>query len=159
MGDFEARALALVESSVKYHPCVTSALTAVRNPAAGHCQVGSLTGAVASNWGSPAATLEASSGCLLGHPSPRSWNRNPLPIQDLRSEASGATHPRKREVKMRPVRIISREVFVTPQRLYAGHPIGMMRQSELPSDRKLRVSAPSDFESRDRSDAVQGAAA
>ena len=43
----------------------------------------------------------------------------------------------KREVKMRPVRIISREVFVTPQRLYAGHPIGMMRQSELPSDRKL----------------------
>ena len=137
MGDFEARALALVESSVKYHPCVTSALTAVRNPAAGHCQVGSLTGAVASNWGSSAATLEAISGCLLGHPFPRSWNRNPLPIQDLRNEASGATHPRKGEVKMRPVRIISREVFVTPQRLYAGHPIGMMRQSELPSDRKL----------------------
>jgi len=26
---------------------------------------------------------------------------------------------------------------MTPQRLYAGHPIGMMRQSELPSDRKL----------------------
>jgi len=38
---------------------------------------------------------------------------------------------------MRPVRTISREVFVTPQRLYAGHPIGMVRQSELPSDRKL----------------------
>src|SRR5258707_11094494 len=26
---------------------------------------------------------------------------------------------------------------MTPQRLYAGHPYGMMRQSELPSDRKL----------------------
>lgn len=26
---------------------------------------------------------------------------------------------------------------MTPQRLYAGHPNGMMRQSELPSDRKL----------------------
>ncbi len=45
--------------------------------------------------------------------------------------------PRERKVKMRPVRTISREVFVTPQRLYAGHPNGMMRQSELPSDRKL----------------------
>jgi hypothetical protein len=60
-----------------------------------------------------------------------------LPIHNLRSEASGATHPRKGAVKMRPVRTISREVFVTPQRLYAGHPIGMVRQSELPSDRKL----------------------
>ena len=48
MGDFEAGALASVESSVKYHPGVISALTAVRDPAAGHCQVGSLTGAVAS---------------------------------------------------------------------------------------------------------------
>ena len=83
MGDFEAGALASVESSVKYHPGVISALTAVRNPAAGHCQVGSLTGAVASNWGSPAATLEALSGCLLGHPSLGSWNRNPLPIHNL----------------------------------------------------------------------------
>ena len=27
--------------------------------------------------------------------------------------------------------------LLTPQRLYAGHPFGMMRQSELPSDRKL----------------------
>ncbi len=122
---------------MKYHPGVISALTAVRDPAAGHCQVGSLTGAVASNWGSPAATLEALSGCLLGHPSPGSRNRNPLPIHNLRSEASGATHPRERAVKMRPVRTISREVFVTPQRLYAGHPFGMVRQSELPSDRKL----------------------
>ena len=137
MGDFEAGALASVESSVKYHPGVISALTAVRDPAAGHCQVGSLTGAVASNWGSPAATLEALSGCLLGHPFPGLWNRNPLPIHNLRSEASGATRPRTRAVKMRPVRTISREVFVTPQRLYAGHPIGMVRQSELPSDRKL----------------------
>src|SRR6059036_2659204 len=79
MGDFEAGALASVESSVKYHPCVTSALTAVRDPAAGHCQVGSLTGAVASNWGSLAVTLEALSGCLLGRPS-SSRHRNPLPM-------------------------------------------------------------------------------
>ena len=137
MGDFEAGALASVESSVKYHPCVTSALTAFHDLGAGHCQVGSLTGAVASNWGSPTATSEALSGCLLGHPSLGSWNRNPLPIHDLGSAASGATRPRERAVKMRPVRTISREVFVTPQRLYAGHPIGMVRQSELPSDRKL----------------------
>ena len=123
MGDFEAGALASVESSVKYHPGVISALTAVRDPAAGHCQVGSLTGAVASNWGSSAATLEALSGCLLGHPSLGSWNRNPLPIHNLESAASGATHPRERAVKMRPVRTISREVFVTPQRLHAGHPL------------------------------------
>jgi hypothetical protein len=137
VGDFEAGALASVESSVKYHPGVISALTAVRDPAAGHCQVGSLTGAVASNWGSPAATLEAHIWLFAGTSVSGEWIRNPLPIHNLRSEASGATHPRKRAVKMRPVRTISREVFVTPQRLYAGHPIGMVRQSELPSDRKL----------------------
>lgn len=38
------------------------------------------------------------------------------------------------EVKTRPVRTISREVFVTPQRLHAGHPSGMMIQSELTGD-------------------------
>ena len=63
---------------------------------------------------------------------------------------------------MRPVRTISREVFVTPQRLYAGHPIGMMRQSELPSDRKLsdqRLALTENVDVlRDRSDAVQSAA-
>ena len=38
---------------------------------------------------------------------------------------------------MRPVRTISREVFVTPQRLNARHPSGMVRQSDLPGNRKL----------------------
>ena len=38
-------------------------------------------------------------------------------------------------VTMRPVRTISREVFVTPQRPYAGHPSDrMMRWSELHGD-------------------------
>jgi len=50
----------------------------------------------------------------------------------------GVKHPiATRKSENAAVRTISREVFVTPQRLYAGHPNGMMRQSELPSDRKL----------------------
>ena len=48
MGDFEARALALVESPLKYHPDVFGILTQVRHPDRGQCMVGSLTGAVAS---------------------------------------------------------------------------------------------------------------
>ena len=48
MGDCEAGALASVESSLKYHPNQVSALTRSRYPAWGQCQVGSLTGAVAS---------------------------------------------------------------------------------------------------------------
>jgi hypothetical protein len=38
----------LMESSLKYHPCLLRNLTVVRNPDPGHCLVGSLTGAVAS---------------------------------------------------------------------------------------------------------------
>ncbi len=43
-------------------------------------------------------------------------------------------------VKTRPVRTISREVFVTPQRLHAEHPLSkrMVIQSELLSDQELR---------------------
>ena len=37
-----------MESPLKYHPCYLRNLTAVRNPDPGHCLVGSLTGAVAS---------------------------------------------------------------------------------------------------------------
>ena len=48
MGDFEAGALALVESPLKYHPDYSCVLTQVRNPDREQCQVGSLTGAVAS---------------------------------------------------------------------------------------------------------------
>ena len=48
MGDLEARASALVESPVGYHPCNIEVLTMTRNPGLGQCQTGSLTGAVAS---------------------------------------------------------------------------------------------------------------
>jgi hypothetical protein len=37
-----------VEPLLGYHPCVTGFLTCSRYPAGGQCQVGSLTGAVAS---------------------------------------------------------------------------------------------------------------
>ena len=48
MGAFEARALALVEATLKYHPGNFGVLTLVRDPDRGQCLVGSLTGAVAS---------------------------------------------------------------------------------------------------------------
>ena len=48
MGGFEARTLVLVEPPLGYHSCVTGVLTSGRDPAFGQCQVGSLTGAVAS---------------------------------------------------------------------------------------------------------------
>ena len=48
MGGFEAGAPASVEPTVKYHPYRTGVLTEVRDPDPGHCQAGSLTGAVAS---------------------------------------------------------------------------------------------------------------
>ena len=48
MGDYEIRALALVESPLKYHPYSFVFLTTIRNPDLGQCLVGSLTGAVAS---------------------------------------------------------------------------------------------------------------
>ena len=37
-----------VESPLGYHPSIAGVLTACGDPGAGHCQVGSLTGAVAS---------------------------------------------------------------------------------------------------------------
>ena len=48
MGGFEAGALAPVEPPVKYHPDCSGILTWARDPGRGHCLVGSLTGAVAS---------------------------------------------------------------------------------------------------------------
>ena len=48
MGDLEAWASACVESTLGYHPSVAGVLTVCRYPGTGHCQVGSLTGAVAS---------------------------------------------------------------------------------------------------------------
>jgi hypothetical protein len=48
VGLFEAGPLGSVERSVKYHPCNAEVLTEARDPGPGHCQAGSLTGAVAS---------------------------------------------------------------------------------------------------------------
>ena len=48
MGDYEARAPALVESTMEYHPYQSGILTLARDPGWGQCQVRSLTGAVAS---------------------------------------------------------------------------------------------------------------
>jgi hypothetical protein len=44
----ETRTSVLEESSLGYHPCITGILTICRYPDIGQCQVGSLTGAVAS---------------------------------------------------------------------------------------------------------------
>ena len=59
MGDWEARTPVLVESTLGYHSCVTGVLTNGREPAFGQCQMGSLTGAVASE-----RVTEASKGSL-----------------------------------------------------------------------------------------------
>ena len=48
MGGLEAGASASVEPPLGYHPLVAEILTMCRKPGIGHCQVGSLTGAVAS---------------------------------------------------------------------------------------------------------------
>ena len=48
MGLFEAGPLGSVERPVKYHPYSTGVLTEVHYLDPGHCQAGSLTGAVAS---------------------------------------------------------------------------------------------------------------
>ena len=48
MGGREARTPVFAEPLLGYHPCGTGFLTCVREPGGGQCQVGSLTGAVAS---------------------------------------------------------------------------------------------------------------
>ena len=48
MGDKEAVTPVTVESPLGYHSCVTGVLTDSREPVFGQCQMGSLTGAVAS---------------------------------------------------------------------------------------------------------------
>ena len=48
MGDGEPVTPVTGESLLGYHPCGTGFLTLTRDPGRGHCQVGSLTGAVAS---------------------------------------------------------------------------------------------------------------
>jgi hypothetical protein len=48
VGDFEAGTPVFVESPLKYHPFCIKYLTVCVNPDIGQCQVGGLTGAVAS---------------------------------------------------------------------------------------------------------------
>ena len=48
MGDRETEASASAESPLGYHPSIAGVLTDSRKPVYGQCQVGSLTGAVAS---------------------------------------------------------------------------------------------------------------
>jgi uncharacterized protein (DUF2126 family) len=48
VGDVEISALVGMESTLKYHPDCFGILTWARHPGRGHCLVGSLTGAVAS---------------------------------------------------------------------------------------------------------------
>jgi hypothetical protein len=48
VGDFEAGIPVSAESTLKYHPDRFGNLTYTREPGGGHCLVGSLTGAVAS---------------------------------------------------------------------------------------------------------------
>ena len=48
MGDTEVGILVSMESLLGYHPCSIGFLTCRRDPVGGQCQVGSLTGAVAS---------------------------------------------------------------------------------------------------------------
>ena len=48
MGDLETEASASAESPLGYHSFIIGILTCSRNPGKGHCQAGSLTGAVAS---------------------------------------------------------------------------------------------------------------
>jgi hypothetical protein len=48
VGDLEAVALAIVESSLKYHPELFDVLTTTHYLGLGQCMVGSLTGAVSS---------------------------------------------------------------------------------------------------------------
>ena len=48
MGNGETEASAFAELTLGYHPFLAGVLTVGRDPATGQCQVGSLTGAVAS---------------------------------------------------------------------------------------------------------------
>ena len=60
MGDIETEALALAESTLGYHPFNIGILTISHDLGSGQCQVGSLTGAVASK-----RVTEASKGSLI----------------------------------------------------------------------------------------------
>jgi hypothetical protein len=60
VGDYEASTLVLVESPLGYHPFRIEVLTISHDLVIGQCQMGSLTGAVASK-----RVTEASKGSLI----------------------------------------------------------------------------------------------
>ena len=86
MGDYEPSTPVLEESPLGYHPCNVEVLTACRDPAPGQCQVGSLTGAVASQRvteapkdtlsldGNQAQSAKAK-GCLTARPTSRAGTK------------------------------------------------------------------------------------
>ncbi len=61
--------LVRVEPTLGYHPWCSGVLTIDRYPAIGKCQVGSLTGAVASIVGRPDGNIRGKPGCMLENPS------------------------------------------------------------------------------------------
>ncbi len=136
MGGIETRISVRVEPTLKYHPEHVDGLTPIpMKLGGGQCMLGSLTGAVSSILGHSGGNVRCALGCMLETPS--ASRRRPVTGFRRSSAESGATGS---PVKMRPVRTISREVFVTPQRLHAEHPdfVGMVIQSELLSDQELR---------------------
>ena len=69
MGGWEAPTLVGVEPTLGYHPWCSGVLTVDRYPAIGKCQVGSLTGAVASKVGRPDGNIRGKPGYMLESPS------------------------------------------------------------------------------------------
>ena len=114
-----------MEPTLKYHPLHVCDLTPIpMKLGGGPCMLGSLTGAVSSIWGTLAVTSDVHSAVC--------WKLRLLAVVDFPPQADlryAATVKQCRIrryqmilVKMRPVRTISREVLVTPQRLNAEHP-------------------------------------
>ena len=68
---------------MEYQPGWILTLTCGRYPAWGQCQVGSLTGAVASMWGALAVTPRANSAVC--------WKLRPLPDSLLRESGKGCS--------------------------------------------------------------------
>ena len=86
MGDEEVGTSVSMESTLGYHPCLIEVLTCFRDPEEGECQVGSLTGAVASKRVTEApkgplrlvgnqSTSANAEGCLTARPTSRAGTK------------------------------------------------------------------------------------
>ena len=89
MGVWEAGASASVETTLKYHPAYIGALTRDRDPVRGQCQVGSLTGAVASQ-----RVTEAPKGSLslVGNQASSAMAQGSLTARQTRQAGAKAGH-------------------------------------------------------------------